>query len=215
VDWLDGFRLAMAADGPDTASVPAADRAAKSIELYRQTHRVSPTLSDLLDETAQALGTATFPEAPWHGDFCTANLVVPDDRRVFVIDWEYPLANSWPLSDLLYFLCSTWCVPYRKGLAALKNNYGSLFFESHTFSKPLRASIDLHLQRLGIERSLLLPLSVITWVAYANRKQDELEASQQHRASGHMPLIMIESGSCLNLEILAEKRDRYIFPFRC
>jgi aminoglycoside phosphotransferase (APT) family kinase protein len=210
VRWLDELRKSLADDAPPAPP----DEAAREVARYRETHRVSPALNDLLDETVGDPQVANVPRVPSHGDFCTANVVIPDGNDLFVIDWEYPLTRTWPLADLLYFTCSTWCVPYRKGRDALKANYRHLFFSSHGFSDLLRESVAWYAGQLGIAADLLLPLSAMCWVAYANRKQAELArgraASREFDEAGHTPLIIIEDGACLNLEMLAEHRDTYL-----
>lgn len=210
VRWLVDFQQALAADAPP----PSPDETEHEIERYRETHRVSPALSDLLDETAGTLKGSHAPRVPSHGDFCTANVVIRDDDGLFVIDWEYPLTHTWPLADLLYFTCSTWCVPYRKGRDALKANYRHLFFSSHRFSDLIRESISWYAAELGIATELLLPLSAICWVGFANRKHDELArgraACREFDETGHTPLIIVEDGACLNLEFLAQHRNTYV-----
>ena len=54
-----------------------------------------------------------------------------------------------------------------------------------------------------------MPLSVLCWTAFANRKQDELGCGER-RETGHLPLILVREGACSNLEILAEERESYL-----
>jgi hypothetical protein len=214
VRWLIDFQRSLAGDAPPSPP----DEAAREIERYRDTHRVSPTLSDLLDDTVGNLQIGNVPLAPSHGDFCTANVVIPDGNDLFVIDWEYPLTRTWPLADLLYFTCSTWCVPYQKGRDALKANYRHLFFSSHGFSDLIRESVSWYTGQLGIATELLLPLSAMSWVEFANRKHVELArgraACREFDETGHTPLIIIDNDACLNLELLAEHRNTYLLSSR-
>jgi aminoglycoside phosphotransferase (APT) family kinase protein len=209
VRWLVELHAALLTD----ASLPCADDAGSQVARYRDTHRVSRALDSLLDESVAALGDRDIPRAPSHGDFCAAN-IIPGDDGVFVIDWEYPLVRTWPLADLLYFISSTWCVPYRKGRQALKANYRQLFFASHRFSDLIRRDAAWYAGQLDVPPDLLLPLSAMCWTAYANRKYDELArtraAGGEGDETGHIPLVMIENGACLNLELLAEHRDHYL-----
>jgi aminoglycoside phosphotransferase (APT) family kinase protein len=210
VRWLVDFHGAL----PGEAAPPPAHEATREIDRYRGTHRVSPALDELLQETAEGLQGVDLLLAPSHGDFCTANILIPDSDGIVVIDWEYPLGRTWPLSDLLYFISSTWCVPYRKGRAALRANYRQLFFARHGFSELLGKSVSWYVDQLKIATELTIPLSVMAWAAFANRKHDELARA---RAAGtardetvHIPLVMIEDGACLNLELLAEHRDSFL-----
>ena len=193
-------------DGP--ATLPR-DAARLEIERYRRTHRVSPALDGLLDESVRSVERASMPGVPSHGDFCTANVIVREDGDLFVIDWEYPLARTWPLADLLYLTSSTWCIPYRKGNDAVEENYRALFFRPHGFSELIHDAAAGYAERLGLTQELMLPLSVLCWTAFANRKRDEL-SSDELRETGHLPLILVRDGACINLEILAEQRDSYL-----
>lgn len=185
------------------------DAARREIERYRGRHRVSPALAGLLDESLRAVENASIPGAPSHGDFCTANVIIRSDGGLFVIDWEYPLGRTWPLADLLYFTTSTWCIPYRKGSDAVEENYRSLFFRPHGFSELIRDAAADYAKAVGLSPELMLPLSVLCWTAFANRKHDEL-ACGERRETGHLPLILVREDACINLEILAEQRDSYL-----
>jgi hypothetical protein len=193
----------------DGAAALSTDAARMEIERYRQAHRVSPTLDGLLDESIHAVEGTSIPGVPSHGDFCTANVIVRSDGGLFVIDWEYPLARTWPLADLLYFTSSTWCIPYRKGRDAVEENYRGLFFRPHGFSELIHDTVAGYTKRLGLAQELMLPLSVLCWTAFANRKQDELCCGER-RETDHLPLILVREGACINLEILAEERESYL-----
>lgn len=205
VRWLDELRAALSEECRH--STPGA--VAREVERYRERYDASPALGVLLDDTAAALADREVPLVPSHGDFCTANVVVPPGGGISVIDWEYPLTRTWPLADLLYFISSTWCVPYRKGREALEANYRRLFFAAHRHSELIRRCCSRYARQLGLDAGLMLPLSVMSWVAFANRKRDELAAAGGEETA-HMPLIMTANDRCSNLEILAELRDRYL-----
>jgi aminoglycoside phosphotransferase (APT) family kinase protein len=206
VRWLVDFHRAL----EDDPSLPPPVEPAREVARYRETYRVTAVLSDLLDESVRALEGDALPCPPSHGDFCAAN-VIPRDDGVAVIDWEYPLTRTWPLADLLYFASSTWCTPYRKGREALAANYRALFFSSHRFSDLLRAEVARYAEQLGIASDLVLPLSVLSWTAFANRKHDELaRAGDALDPDGHIPLVLVENDSCLNLELLAQHRSSYL-----
>jgi hypothetical protein len=210
-DWLDAFQTTVDAAGDDAP--PLRLGATATVERFRECYRCSPEAESLLAETADVLWDYYGPVAPLHGDFCTANVIVSDDDSVSVIDWEYPLERSWPLADLLYFVASTWCTPYAKGREALASNFRELFFGTHAYTELLQSLTRAYMERLGVARELLVPLTAVSWASYANRKHDELEelarAGGIEDAASHMPLIMVEDERCLNLEILATLRDRF------
>jgi len=211
VAWLGSFQEALAAD-PGVPIAPA-DGPRGEIETYRGDFRVSSRLDELLEESTERLEGREELLGPWHGDFCTANVLVLDDRDVFVIDWEQPLVRSSPLADLLHFLASVWCVPYEKGDAARVTNYLTMFFGEHRLTRPVVDAARGFGRRLGIESGDVLGLSVLAWVAHANRKRRLLARDAATADEGevtHWPLVMFDGESCLNLELLAEHRDRYV-----
>jgi aminoglycoside phosphotransferase len=168
---------------------------------YRAAFEVSPELDSLLDETLTALHERELPSTVLHGDFCTANVLVGDADNVGVIDWEFPLRRQWPLADYLHFLSSVWVIPYRKGFAGSVDRYRHMFFESHALAPAVRAGTLRYLRSVKIAAEDVLPLSVATWLLYANRKIGSDE---------DWPLVLIDRGRCLNLELLATHRDRYL-----
>ena len=206
VRWLAQLDETLSSDEPAALHT---DAARLEIERYRRTHRVSPALAGLFTESIRAIEQAGSPGVPSHGDFCTANVIVRSDGGLFVIDWEYPLGRTWPLADLLYFTSSTWCIPYRKGRDAVEQNFRSLFFRPHGFSKLIHDAAADYAESSGLSQELMLPLSVLCWTAFANRKRDELSGGDR-RETGHLPLILVRDEACINLEILAEHRDSYL-----
>jgi hypothetical protein len=183
--------------------------AAGTLARYRDSHHVSTQLAALLHDAEELLAPVSLPGVASHGDYCTANVLLPEGGGWFVVDWEYPLDAGWPLADLLYFTCSTWCVPYAKSRQALVRNFEQLFFEPHGFSELIRDAVEHYLEQLALGPELKLPLSVVAWAAFANRKRSELAGTADDPAS-HMPLILLQDEACLNLEILAENRERYL-----
>ena len=147
-----------------------------------------------------------------HGDFCTANLLVGEDDRVRVIDWEYPLDAGWPGTDLFYFISSVWCIPRRPGAAARVANYREIFFRRHRHSKRIAREVARYLETFGLAAELALPLMVLSWVGYANRKRRLVtEAGDRAEAEGEIePLTLLEENRCLNLEVLAEERESFL-----
>jgi len=207
LDWWSDFRRCF--ENEELGSLPDA---ASDIERFRKHYRRSPELDRLLDESAAALDKVRLPACPSHGDFCTANVLVDESDQLRVIDWEAPFSRSWPLADVLYFLSSIWAVPYGKGAAIREANFQALFFESSTQGEVGIELLDRLVEQLGLERSATLPLSVLSWVAHANRKYTALGLTGEipdELSARHFPLVVVRSGHCRNLELLASLRDAY------
>jgi len=84
LDWLAEFHTAISTPGQG-------DDAASAVGRYRAAFDVSPALDALLTESAERLDAADSRRFAWHGDFCTANIIVGADERITVVDWEYPI----------------------------------------------------------------------------------------------------------------------------
>ncbi len=52
-----------------------------------------------------------------------------------------------------------------------------------------------------------LPLAAIAWATMALKKQEVLRAAGLRSVAEHLPLVMLDDGRCVNLEMLAERRD--------
>ncbi len=215
VQWLYGFHQCVAGSQTEPASLDNENQLSVPIEEYQNTFRLSSELDSLLKATMECLEQADIPMTPWHRDFCTANVLVNNAQQISIIDWEHPLIRSWPLLDLLYFITSIWCIPYKKGKNSLVNNYRRLFFTQNRHTSLIRKSVSGYMQRLGVKTEYVLCLSVIAWVLYANGKRRCMEARKKASGTGSrdpesFPLIMVENNQCLNLEILAKNLQSYV-----
>jgi len=213
VEWLLAFRTALG----ESPVVLTADRferrVATPIRIFREAYRVSPGLDRLFDETAEQLREGEIPFTPWHGDFCTANVLADERDRIGVIDWEHPIERGWPMADLLHFFSSLWCIQPSRATADRKDNYLRIFFQPGVLSRALRDSVARYTGELGIKAEMLLSISVMAWVEYANRKAEclaRIGARDDESAGRHLPLVLVHEGHCLNLELLVEHRDEYV-----
>jgi len=211
-DWLVEFQSAVEPHAAGLPTLAGDDGLTRACATYRERFSVSPALDTLLDDAACALAGAELPAVPFHGDFCTANVLLGPDAGIGVIDWEGEMSCCWPLADLLHFLASVWALPYSRVAGAQAANYRKMFFSDHDLSRLARTVAHSYLDRVGVTRRLALPLSVACWVTYANRKYDALPPSCDREAESHyfLPLIIFEGGGCLNLELLAERRAEFI-----
>jgi len=217
VDWVVVFNTALGVDSRSLTDAWQTRLLRDPIADYRDRFTVSPALDGLLDETAAVLRDAALTLAPRHADFCAANVLIDRGHTVRVIDWEQKLSPTWPFGDLLHFMNSVWCMPHGRGVAAQERNYRALFFTPTPLTSPLQRGVRRYTERLGITPRLLLPLSVMAWVQHALYKAasvSRLSASPDEEEA-LMPYVhhitIINRDQCLNLEVLAAERDRYVF----
>ena len=210
--WLSAFeRCCKPAGGVGCVGDPVA-RVAATVARYRDGFRCSPAVDELLRRTVDRLEPREPAATHVHGDFCTANVLVRADGAIAVIDWEYARRDGFPLTDLLHFLTSLWTVPYAKGRDRLLANYRRLFFESHVLLPTLRREVQGLVAALGLAGEDLLPLSAMAWIELANLTRARLApggAAPFDPSSDPWPLVMLEDGHCLNLELLAERQEHY------
>jgi hypothetical protein len=205
-EWLDIFRTAFPEEG-----APGSPHAA--IEAYRSAFDRSEAAEALLSQTVDRLEKSPVRLTPRHGDFCTANLLVSDDPPgLSVIDWEAPATPGWPLSDLLHFLSSTWCIPFAKGQAAKVENYRRMLRGDHTLNEVYWEMISSSVKAQGMNPDLVRSVAAMVWVTYANEKKAGLERMDPPvEPERYLPLIFFEKNRCLNLELLAEVPSGSLF----
>jgi len=211
-DWLCQFQQCLEGHEPVDSLDDIDSQLTVPIEKFRRSYSVSSKVESMLEATQESLSKVNTPLFFWHGDYCTANILVTETRSFSVIDREYPLERSWPLNDLIYFISSVWCIPYVADADGLQSNYRKLFFSSNRHSELIKSTVSRYLAEFGIGIDMALPLSVIAWVWYANRRRLEMELLScccSHKTKS-MPLIMIEDDYCLNLEFLAELQETYV-----
>ena len=193
---------------------PALDAGAE-VAAFRASHRRSAALDRLLDRAVRSISERRPRLPPAHGDYCADNLLVTAGGGLFIVDWECPLDTGWPFSDLLTLLTSLAGRPGKGGAEALARSYQRLLFGSGPHRDRIQRAAERHRRAIGLAPDQVVPASVLAWVAHANRKHAELEARRAETTAPlavdrHSPLIMIDDGHCLNLEILAEFPDRYL-----
>lgn len=216
VDWVVAFNKSL---GVTIQDIPSTQRKAlltDPIDAYRRNFRVSPALNRLLDETEEALSNHVLTLVPHHSDFCTANILIDKDHTVRVIDWDHELTPMCPFCDLLHFMSSVWCIRYGRSPAVRQQNYHSLFFTQTHLTSTLQNGVRRYTQSLNLDPGLLTYLSVMTWVHHALYKADFInqvaisEDDAQQLMKTAYPITIVDRDQCLNLEILAAHRDRYI-----
>jgi len=215
IDWLTAFNKSLSTDSSEITEVQHNNLLYDAIAKYRQRFSVSSVLDALLNETADTLNKAKLNLAPRHADFCTANVLIDQNHSVSVIDWEEELKPTWQFCDLLHFMSSTWCIKYGRSLAEQQLNYQSMFFKSTHLTETLQQGAHKYAKSMNLDASMLMPLSVMTWVFHALHKANYVKRFAKNNTEILMqrvqPITIINNNQCLNLEILAAEKHNYIF----
>jgi len=201
------------------------------VERFRRRFRMEDSQQHLLDRfyhDDSKLEGIDLPLMVRHGDFCTANMVL-EQERVGVFDWEFPLDARLPLMDLFYFFSSL-RYPYQgvRGESTHLDSFSAVYYEPGPLQRLLTESLhkacvqfDLPTDRLGV-------LLLFALIEVANMKYDALlEASgsaQDGLASGDptdsqkhdfwqligpagedVPFASIVEGVALNVKLVADR----------
>lgn len=153
-----------------------ADRVADQLEgMVARFARLYPAASeenDFLDELVQRLRTCDLdmPLVFKHGDPTTWNIVVREDGRVALLDWEHGDPRGLPLWDLLDFLQSYggWASRMH-GPGESPEARAAAFLEPGRMNALFARAIRDYCTHVGIDRSLIEPLFYTCWVDRALR----------------------------------------------
>lgn len=130
----------------------------------------------LLRETAPILGgLPPLPPVCEHRDFSPWNVLVDSDENLSVLDWESAELEGLPGSDLVYFLTylafyfdrarptGRWSESFRRSLDPATMT-GAVTLECLTS----------YADRVGVPRSALRPLRLVTWLVHARSEYQRL-----------------------------------------
>ncbi|MFC2173046.1 phosphotransferase family protein [Acidobacteriota bacterium] len=223
-DWLLEFHRAGGAARAPLNETALEEHIDEPLRVFKERFSISNNLASLLTEVRDSLHSASrqgepMPRVFVHGDLSAANILVSkDDLRI--IDWEHPLTRQVCMSDLVHFMAS--CRVIRTGSLSreeiYRRNFQQLFFNTGAYGAACRIAAKRYLDALGVAWHLAQALYVMAWITHANRKAQWLETREQSQAEGHgtddpnsaFPVTFFEGGSVMNLELLAEDRQRFV-----
>ena len=131
------------------------------------------TAAFLIDQVAQLLVEPP-PTVLFHGDLGTWNLLVDQDDRVRILDWESAELHGPPLWDLFYFLRSFAVRAGRRRGLDRGHAIGRHLLGSSPIAHQAAGWVDAYCWRLGIERHLAEPLFHTCWMHRAVKEQRRL-----------------------------------------
>jgi aminoglycoside phosphotransferase (APT) family kinase protein len=178
VDWLEALPRAGSA-----VAESARDRHRRLIEeplerfgrsVERDSEEASLVAATL--ELTRPLAGAELPLVFEHGDLSYPNLLVLDDGRAGVLDWELADPEGLPVTDLCFFLayvafCRRNADTPDQQLAAFED----AFLAPGGWARPLVAR---HAERMGVSGECLSPLFLACWARYAVRLRSRLEGDR-------------------------------------
>lgn len=119
---------------------------------------------ELIRVAVEPLRSAEFPLVFEHGDFCGPNILRDHDGRIGVVDWELAENSGLPAADVFFFLNSA---AFASRRARSNAQYLAAFREA--FYGPdawAREYLVRYCTAIGLDRSLLQPLFLLTWSRY-------------------------------------------------
>ena len=182
VDWLAAIDQPAA-----TAQADAADRFSRLIDepLLRLEEYVGTSAADrrLLEQArliCDRLRQFSLPAVFEHGDLCDPNLLLCDDGRIAVVDWELADPAGLPAVDLVFFLAFAASARARaRTSAARMRAFDHAFFHRNSWTAPyVRAYLDRH----AIPVKAFPALFVLGWTRYLAKR---LPRSTAETMNGH------------------------------
>lgn len=123
--------------------------------------------SALVERTRELLLPLRQAELPLvfeHGDLSHPNVLLLEDGRVGVVDWELAEPRGLPVRDLFFFLTYVAFAERRAtDVAGQVAAFHDAFVRPRGWARPVVAA---YAERLGLEPSLLTPLFVACWASY-------------------------------------------------
>jgi hypothetical protein len=139
------------------------------MEILRATFAASPEDMDVLDRhlsLIQSVRNVHLPLVFEHGDLSSPNILIGEDSKIKIVDWELAEPNGLPVTDLIFFLAY---IAFAKDSASNNKTYLKAF-DSAFFGKNAWASkyIRRFAQELGLSKDLLKVLFLQCWCRYVS-----------------------------------------------
>ncbi|MCK6562507.1 phosphotransferase [candidate division KSB1 bacterium] len=176
IDWLVQVAAGSAAENRLPAAT-AADTMGVLFARFTGLYDLSPAEHDFLQEQIAQVRASRqpFPAVLQHGDPGTWNMLVSEQNRVIVIDWEAGEAQGMPLWDLFYFMRSygNW-MARRQGLHDSLHGFARMFLATSPASAFLSQTVARYCAAIGLERELVAPLFFTCWLHRALKEASRL-----------------------------------------
>jgi len=138
-----------------------------------------------------------FPVVFQHGDPGTWNMLVSDEGKIVVLDWESGERHGVPLWDLFYYVSSyaSW-MSRRQGNRDGLKNFSQHFLKESPMSTSLQGITERYCNLVGLDKKYVESLYYSCWMQRALK-----EATR-------FPVGSVESGHYVNLlRLVIEQRN--------
>ena len=153
--------------------------------------RPSPSVASFLTDQVDLLVADPPARVLFHGDLGTWNLLVDQDERVRILDWESAEMAGPPLWDLWYFIRSFAVRAGRRRGLDRNHAIGRHLLGSSPIAYQAAAWVERYCCRLGIPRHLIEPLLHTCWMHRAVKERARL-APGEPGLYGPLCLRMVE-----------------------
>lgn len=184
IEWIIG--LGGASAKPIPSPRPVAETLEKLLNTFREIYPLSEEEDRFLIGQVEtvARSEAPFPLVFQHGDPGTWNMMVSDEDKVIVIDWEAGEPEGIPLWDLFYFFrtYASW-VSRQQGSRDSLKNFSENFLTVSTMSEMLADITQRYCANVGLSRQLIKPLFYTCWMHRALKEATRL--TEKTLETGH------------------------------
>ncbi|MFQ5638054.1 MAG: aminoglycoside phosphotransferase family protein [bacterium] len=139
----------------------------RPLQYFEQTFPCSSVEKDLVADTKQivmSLLEETWPFVCEHGDLSSPNILMGQEDKIGVVDWELAEPRGVPATDLFFFL--TYIAFARKN-ARKNEDYLAAFHKAYFEESPWTAPyIKRYREKISISEKILKPLFVLCWSRY-------------------------------------------------
>lgn len=181
IDWIIKLGAASANDS-GVAGEQVAGVLSKLFERFREIYPLPVNEIEFISEQIEMLESSMtpFPLVFQHGDLGSWNILVGNDDKVIVLDWEAGETGGMPLWDFFYFIRSyaMWMCRV-KGQRDSQKNFEAMFLQPSEISNIFSETITKYCAQIGLEKSLIAPLFYTCWMHRSMKeamrlKKDEL-----------------------------------------
>ncbi|MCG8604896.1 phosphotransferase [bacterium] len=146
-------------------------------ERFTEIYNLPGQYTDFLKDQLAVLESAQedVPLVLQHGDPGTWNMLVSEEGKVIVIDWESGEAQGMPLWDLFYFFrtYASW-VSRMKGSRDSLKNFSNEFLEPTPLAAILQDVTERYCEATGLESKFIQPLFYTCWMHRALKESMRL-----------------------------------------